>query len=105
LSRDSEFRGDGHVSGALDEIPKAVVVALLPAGRGRHGHNHRPFITPLNSSRTIGASEPDMTTTRAGECRMSVGTARLAARGEHAVLKSTLVRVGAVAAILAGLLR
>jgi hypothetical protein len=28
-ARDSEVGGDGHVPGALDEIPKAVVVALL----------------------------------------------------------------------------
>ena len=40
---DSEIRGDGHVPGALDEIPKAVVVTVLRAGRGRHGHDHRPF--------------------------------------------------------------
>ena len=32
-----------HVPGALDEIPKPVVVALLRAGRGRHGNDHRPF--------------------------------------------------------------
>jgi hypothetical protein len=42
-ARDSEIRGDGHVPGALDEIPKAVVVTVLRAGRGRHGHDHRPF--------------------------------------------------------------
>ena len=42
-ARDSEIRGDGRVPGALDEIPKAVVVAVLRAGRGRHGHDHRPF--------------------------------------------------------------
>jgi hypothetical protein len=42
-ARDSEVRGDGHVPGALDEMPKPVVVALLGAGRGRHGHDHRPF--------------------------------------------------------------
>ena len=42
-ARDSEIRGDGHVLGALDEIPKPVVVALLRAGRSRHGNDHRPF--------------------------------------------------------------
>ena len=42
-ARDPEIRGDGHVPGALDEIPKPVVVALLRAGRGRHGTDHRPF--------------------------------------------------------------
>jgi len=35
-ARDPEVRGDGHVPGALDEIPKPVVVALLRARRGRH---------------------------------------------------------------------
>ena len=34
---------DGHVPGALDEIPKLVVKALLTAPRGRHGNDHRPF--------------------------------------------------------------
>ena len=42
-ARDSEVGGDGHVPGALDETPKPVIVALLRAGRGRHGHDHRPF--------------------------------------------------------------
>jgi len=42
-ARDSEVVGDGHVAGALDEVPKPVVVALLQAGRGRHGNDHRPF--------------------------------------------------------------
>ena len=32
-ARDSEVRGNGHVSCALDEIPKPVVVALLRAPR------------------------------------------------------------------------
>jgi hypothetical protein len=30
-ARDAEARGDGHISGALDQIPEAVVVALLLA--------------------------------------------------------------------------
>ncbi|HUF64984.1 MAG TPA: hypothetical protein VMM17_03325 [Gemmatimonadaceae bacterium] len=38
--RSREVRGDGHVPGASNEITKAVVVALLRAGRGRHGHDH-----------------------------------------------------------------
>ena len=38
--RDPEVRSDGHVSGALDEIPKPVVVALLKAS---HADEHRPF--------------------------------------------------------------
>src|SRR5439155_12701586 len=54
-ARDSEVRGDGHVPGAVDEISKAVVVALLRAGRSRHGNDHRRFLTPLNSLRTMRA--------------------------------------------------
>jgi hypothetical protein len=42
----------------MDEIPKAVVVALLPAGRGRHGTMIGRFITPLKPSGTGGESEP-----------------------------------------------
>src|SRR5713101_5827629 len=38
-ARDAEVRGDGHVPGALDEIPKSVDGALLRAGLGRHGHD------------------------------------------------------------------
>ena len=30
-ARDPEIRGDGHVPGALDEIPQPVVIALLKA--------------------------------------------------------------------------
>jgi len=35
----------------------------------------RRFLTPLNLSRTGLSVRTDVTTTRAGECRMSVGTA------------------------------
>src|SRR5467141_1919713 len=42
-ARDPEIRGDGHVPGAVDELPKPVVVALLRAPRGCHGDDHRPF--------------------------------------------------------------
>jgi hypothetical protein len=42
-ARDPEIHGDGQVPGALDEIPKPVVVALLRASRGRHGDDHWPF--------------------------------------------------------------
>ena len=52
-ARDSEAGGDGHVRGALDEIPKPVVVALLGVGRGRHGHDHRPF---AHAAQLIGTS-------------------------------------------------
>jgi hypothetical protein len=54
-ARDSEVRGDGHVAGALDEMPKAVVVALLRAGRGRHETIIGRFLTPLNSRGRRGA--------------------------------------------------
>jgi hypothetical protein len=37
----------------LNEIPEPMVIALLPAGRGRHADDHRPFVTPLNFSTTM----------------------------------------------------
>jgi hypothetical protein len=36
-------------------------------------------VTPLNSSRTMDSGRADVTTTRTGKCRMSVGTAPLPA--------------------------
>ena len=55
-ARDSQVRRHSHVPGALDEIPKPVVVALLRAGDGGHGNDHRRLRhTALNSSRTIGS--------------------------------------------------
>jgi hypothetical protein len=49
-------RRDSHVSGALDEIPKPVIVALLRAGEGWHGNDHRRFRhTALNSSTMRGS--------------------------------------------------
>ena len=74
-ARDAEVRGDGHVPGALNEIPKPVVVALLRAGRGRHGHDHRPFPHAAQPLENIRASA-GVTTTRARKCKLSVGTAR-----------------------------
>jgi hypothetical protein len=73
---------DGHVPGALDEIPKAMVVALLRARPvvGMETIIGR-FPTTLNSSRTMGSVRVDVTTTRAGKCRMSVETARHAQHG------------------------
>ena len=84
-SGDAEIRGDGHVPGALDEIPKPVVASLLTAPRGRHGVIIRRSFTPLNYSRTLRAvrhreRSAAVTTTRAGRCRMSVETARLGPR-------------------------
>ena len=54
-ARDSAIRGDGHVPGALDEIPKPVVVAVL--GRAVVGMDMiiSRFLMPLNSSRTMGS--------------------------------------------------
>jgi hypothetical protein len=49
----AEIRGDGHVPGALDEIPKAVVVAPLMASRGRHGPIIGRSRTPFKSSKTL----------------------------------------------------
>ena len=42
-ARNSEIGGDGHVPGAVDEIPKPVVVALLRTPRSRHEDDHRRF--------------------------------------------------------------
>jgi hypothetical protein len=42
-ARDAKVRRDGHVAGALHEIPEAVVVTLLRAPPARHGPDHRPF--------------------------------------------------------------
>ena len=77
-ARDPEVRGDGHVPGALDEIPKPVVVALL---RASHADDHRPFAHAaqlLEDMRAVRRREMvrRVTTTRAGRCRMSVETAR-----------------------------
>ena len=57
-ARDSEVRGNGHVPGPLDEMPKPVVLALLRAPRGRHGDDHRPFGQPLNSSKDMAGRLP-----------------------------------------------
>jgi hypothetical protein len=48
-TRDAEIRGDRHVPGPLDEIPKPVVVATLRAGRGRMEMIFGCCFTPLNS--------------------------------------------------------
>ena len=42
-ARDTQIGRDGHVPGAVDEIPEPVIVALLQAGRGPHRDNLRPF--------------------------------------------------------------
>ena len=57
-ARDSETRGDGHVSGVLDKAPKAMVVAVLQAGRGRHGHDHRPFPHAAQLLEDVGERPP-----------------------------------------------
>jgi hypothetical protein len=82
-ARDSDIRGDTHVSRALDEIPKPVVVALLRAGLSRHADDHQPFGDAAQLFEDIASVRPRetvraVTTTRAGRCRMSVEqTARL----------------------------
>jgi hypothetical protein len=53
---DSEVCGDGHVPGALDEIPKPVVVALLHAGAVGMRMIIRRSLAPLNSSKTMERS-------------------------------------------------
>jgi hypothetical protein len=37
---------------------KAVVVAVLQTGRGRHGHDHRPFPQPLKLLEDYGERPP-----------------------------------------------
>src|SRR5262249_37847519 len=76
-ARDSAVRGDSHVAGALDEISKAVVVALLRAGRSRHGDDHRKFPHAAQLLEDDGSVRADLTTTRLAKCRMAVGTAGL----------------------------
>ena len=59
-----EVRGDRHVGGAMDEIPKPVIVALLPARRSRHGHDHRPFPQAVQLLEDDGGASAGVTTTR-----------------------------------------
>jgi hypothetical protein len=54
-TRDPEIRGEGHVPGALDEIPKPVVVALLKPPRGRHGDDHPAFAYAAQLLKDIAA--------------------------------------------------
>ena len=76
-ARDTQIGRDGQVPGAVDEIPKPVVVALLRAGRDRHGDDLRPFARTAQLLEDDAGRSPAVTTTRAGKCRMSVGTAPL----------------------------
>jgi hypothetical protein len=52
-SSNPEVPGDGHVAGALDDIPKAVVVALLRARVVGMETIIGRSLTPLNSSGTL----------------------------------------------------
>ena len=45
-ARDTQVRGDSQVSGASDEIPEPMVVALLRARGGPHLDDRRPFARP-----------------------------------------------------------
>ena len=64
-TRDSEARGDRHIAAAVYEIPKAVVVALLRAGRRRHGHDPPSFHHARSSRRGRGRVRAYVTTSRA----------------------------------------
>ena len=68
---------DGHVPGALDELPKPVVVALLRAPRGRHGMMIGGSPAPLNSSRRLRAVRRRETVRRSdGNSRRKVQNVR-----------------------------
>ena len=77
-ARDSEVRGNGHVPGPLDEMPKPVVIALLRAPRGRHEDDCQAVGSRRSTPRGQCGPSVDMrwsasvTRTRAGKCRMSV---------------------------------
>ena len=81
-ARDPEIGGDGHVPGLLDGMPKPAVIALLRAPRGRHEDDHQAVGSRRSTPRGQCGPSVDMrwsasvTRTRAGKCRMSVGTAR-----------------------------
>jgi hypothetical protein len=66
---------------------RQVIVALLWAGRARRGHDHEPFRHAAHSSRTMESGGADVTTNRAGKCRMSVGTARQQTREIQGMLR------------------
>ena len=57
-SEGPEIRGDGQVPGALDEIEKPVVIALLKAPRGRHGDDHPPFAYAAQLLENIAGRPP-----------------------------------------------
>jgi len=57
-ARDAEIRGDGDIPGALDEIPKPVVVPLLMASRARHADDHRPSPSAAQMSLRMSARRP-----------------------------------------------
>jgi hypothetical protein len=66
----------------VDEIPEAMVIALLRAGRGRHAADHRPFayaaqLLKNNARRPSGVASVGVTPIRAKKSKMSVGTALL----------------------------
>ena len=49
------------VPSALDETPKPVVVALLRAGRGRHGNDHWPFPCASRNPNSLAESRIEAT--------------------------------------------
>jgi hypothetical protein len=85
--RDAEVRGHGHVSGAVDEMPKPVVVALLRTARGRHGPDHRPLPLVVQLLENVGSVRRVTTTRR--KVRKSVRTAQLDALVDARFLRRT----------------
>jgi hypothetical protein len=82
-ARDSQVRRYSHVPGALDQIPKPVVVALLRTGDGWQGNDHRRFRhTALNPSRTMRGLRRRHDNWRS-KVRGPVGTARQPSQTNH----------------------
>jgi hypothetical protein len=50
-ARDTEIRGERHVPGLANEVPKPVIIALLRAGPARHADDHPPFRRPRSTPR------------------------------------------------------
>ena len=82
-ARDAEIGRDGHIPGAVDELAKPVVIALLRASRRRHRTIIGRSRTPLNPNDATGADHvrtDTATRTHAEKSRMSAQTARRTTR-------------------------
>src|SRR5262249_12371107 len=77
-ARNPDIRGDGHVPGAADEIPKPMVVALLRAHR--HGTIIDGSFTPLNPSRILRSVRRRATTANDDNSRRNVQNVRVTCR-------------------------